>query len=251
MRFKSAALFVAIYLLLGGQGLASEYHDALTGMKFVYVKGGCYQVTRSGDADLVREGQSRELCVDDFWIGKYEVTQREWLQIIGRNPSKFKGDLRPVDTVSWDDAQAFVDQLSQKSSQAYRLPTEAEWIYAASGGEKQQAWGGTSEAGELADFAWYKENCNKTTHIVGSRRPNVLGLYDMTGNVWEWVQDYAGENPIRKGGSWANIDRFGRNDYRSVVPRGKKFSTYGFRVAITAQPLISTNQHQLSTIENH
>jgi formylglycine-generating enzyme len=196
--------------------------DPTTGMEFVFVKGGCFQMGdtfRSGDED---ERPVHEVCVDDFWIGKYEVTQAQWQQVMGNNPAYFKrGGNYPVEQVNWGDTQAYIDKLSAASGKRYRLPTEAEWEYAARSGGKQEKWAGTSNEGELGEYAWYNANSEKGTHPVGQKKPNRLGLYDMSGNVWEWCQDwydkgYYGKSPrdnpkgpengelvVLRGGGWS------------------------------------------------
>lgn len=131
-----------------------------------------------------------------FWLGKYEVTQAEWYKVMGNNPSDFKsekvgGDSRnhPVEKVSWDDAQSFIRRLNgMEDASSYRLPTEAEWEYSCRAGSTGDY------AGDLNAMAWYVNNADNTTHPVGQKLPNAWGLYDMHGNVWEWVQDWYGES---------------------------------------------------------
>jgi formylglycine-generating enzyme required for sulfatase activity len=130
-----------------------------------------------------------EVCVDGFWMGKTEVTQGQWKQVMGNNPAKFKkGDNYPVEKVSWPEIEKFIKKLSSSTTGAYkfRLPTEAEWEYACRSGGKQEKYAGGSE---LDQVAWYNGNSNRSTHAVATKAPNSLGLFDMNGNVHEWVVD--------------------------------------------------------------
>ena len=114
--------------------------------------------------------------------------------VMGNNPSRFKGGDRPVEQVSWKDVQQFISRLNEQSGQKFRLPTEAEWEYAARSGGRREKYAGTSQEGELGQYAWYFVNSGSQTHPVGEKRPNGLSLYDMSGNVWEWCADWYGEN---------------------------------------------------------
>ena len=129
---------------------------------------------------------------NDYYIGKYEVTQALWQAVMGNNPSNFKGDNLPVEQVSWDDCQEFISQLNRITGKTFRLPTEAEWEYAARGGKKSRGYQ-YSGSNNLSDVAWYLGNSDSKTHAVGSKQGNELGIYDMSGNVWEWCQDWYGE----------------------------------------------------------
>lgn len=182
------------------------FKDPTTGMEFVHVPGGCFQM-----GDTFGEGESdekpvHEVCVDNFYIGKYEVTQGEYRQITGKNPSRFMlGDRYPVDRVNWYDTQDFIERLSSRSSQNYRLPTEAEWEYAAREGGKKVRFGtgsdtiGSEEANfnALAEFKVSYSRSGKyleETVKVGTFPPNRLGIHDMSGNLWEWCQDWYDED---------------------------------------------------------
>ena len=129
---------------------------------------------------------------NDYYIGKYEVTQALWQTVMGNNPSKFKGDNLPVETVSWYDCQEFISKLNRITGKMFRLPTEAEWEYAARGGNKSRGYQ-YSGGNNVLDVAWVRDNSEKVTHAVGTKQPNELGIYDMSGNVWEWCQDWFGE----------------------------------------------------------
>lgn len=132
--------------------------------------------------------------VSDFSISKYEITQEQWVTIMGSNPSFFLGDSLPVDNVSYADVRQFVFKLSKITGKKYRMPTEAEWLYAARGGHKSQGYK-YSGSNNLDEVAWTKENSGKKTHEVGTKEPNELGIYDMTGNVMEWCYDNYGVYP--------------------------------------------------------
>lgn len=216
--------------------LSKDYTDPVTGMEMVYVKGGCYQMGDlwgDGDSD---EKPVHEVCVDDFYIGKHEVTQGQWKEIMGNNPSYFKdcGDNCPVEQVSWNDAQDYIKKLNRKTGKNYRLPTEVEWEYAARSGGKKEKWAGTSSESELGEYAWYRGNSGSKTRPVGQKRPNGLGIYDMSGNVWEWVGDWYHEkyyqyspkdNPKGPGEDW--------RDLKSRVVRGGSWGSFpgGVRAA--------------------
>jgi len=224
------------------------FKEPISGMEFVLVKGGCYQM---GSDLRALEGPVHEVCVDDFYLSKHEVTQEQWKTLMYRNYSYFKGRTRPVERVTWDDCQRFIGQLNSRSDVIFRLPTEAEWEYAARDGGRDERYAGTSDEVSLTDFAWHQVNSNRQTHMVGMKKPNRLGLHDMSGNVWEWCSDwydisyYANSqrnNPrgpsngihrVIRGGEWELPAGLARSTYREAAKPGSRRSDIGFRLALT------------------
>ena len=192
----------------------------------------------------------RTVTVPSFSIGKFEVTQREWQAIMGSNPSYFKGDTLPVEQVSWNDAQTFVARLSARTGKRYRLPSEAEWEYAARAGSTGDYSFG-NDPSQLGQHAWFRENSGRQTRPVGQKLANAFGLHDVHGNVWEWVQDcwnasYAGapldgsawergdcSRRLLRGGSWNFIPEFARAASRFRLDATVRGDDVGFRVART------------------
>lgn len=224
--------------------------DPITGMQFVLVKGGCYQMGDIFGAGAYDERPVHEVCISDFYIGKYEVTQGQWKKVMRKNPSCFKdcGDDCPVERVSWNDIQIFISKLNSKSGKNYRLPTEAEWEYAARSGGKKEKYSGTDSS--LDDYAWYGNHFGSKTHSVGEKKPNGLGIYDMSGNVAEWCSDWykeeyysdsPRENPKGPESGVCRVLRGCRwhcDDYGSRVTRREgyypedRFNYLGFRVVV-------------------
>ncbi|MCD2341058.1 formylglycine-generating enzyme family protein [Ideonella azotifigens] len=182
---------MAFSLLAAALGAsAARAEEVAATIEMVRVPGGCYKMGTQGYEK--HEQPIHNVCVSDFEIGKYEVTQAQWRAVMGVNPSKFAGcgDNCPVDKVSWLQAQEFVQKLSAQGKGMFRLPTEAEWEYACRSGGKDETWPGGVGASELGEVAWFnKAEAGKQTHPVGTKKANGLGLHDMAGNVWEWVQD--------------------------------------------------------------
>ena len=157
---------------------------------------------------LDREKPTHQVTLtNDYYIGKYEVTQALWKAVMGKNPSYFKGDNMPVEQVSWNDCQKFISKLNKITGKTFRLPTEAEWEYAARGGKKSRGYK-YSGSNNLSDVAWYDGG---ETHSVGLLQPNELGIYDMSGNVWEWCQDLVG-----KYNSWSQTNPIGPKTVSTV-----------------------------------
>ena len=163
-------------------------------IEFVWVPAGQFQMgSTSSDSDDDERPVTRVRISRGFWLGKYEITQAEWQAVVGFNPSRFSTcGLCPVETVSWYDVQDFIERLNgQAGGNFYRLPTEAEWEYAARAGTTADRYGNVDAV------AWHTGNSGERTHPVGEKLPNAWGLYDMLGNVWEWVEDWHGDYPGR------------------------------------------------------
>ena len=191
------------------------------------------------------EQPQHSVSIRTFSIGKYEVTQEQWYSVMGNLPSKFKGRTLPVEQVSWDDVQEFIEKLSAKTGKKYRLPSEAEWEYSArSGSQTEFSFGNSGD--DLEKYAWFTNNSSNQTHPVGEKQPNAFGLFDMHGNVWEltqdcWVENYIGAPidgsarywdgcwKVLRGGSWANFPQSLRSSLRNKTTRSV-FSNEGFRV---------------------
>jgi formylglycine-generating enzyme required for sulfatase activity len=227
-----------------------NYTDPETGMEFVLVKGGCYQMGDTFGDGSDDEKPVHEVCVDDFYIGKYEVTQGQWRTIRGNNHSYFSncGDNCPVEQVSWNDIQDYIRILNQQTGKTYRLPTEAEWEYAARSGGKSEKYSGGNNVDSVA---WYKANAGSQTHPVGRKQPNGLGIYDMSGNVWEWCNDIYDEhyyrnsprdNPrgpssgslrVLRGGPWGRSADYARAADRNWNDPVDGVDFHGFRLVRT------------------
>ena len=170
--------------------------------------------------------------VNSFYMGRYPVTQKEWKYVIGDSPSEFKGDNHPVDSVSWDDTQEFLEKLNEITGETYRLPTEAEWEYAARGGNQSKGYK-FSGSNNPKEVAWYKDNSEEATHSVGALKPNELGIFDMSGNVWEWCQDWSDEDEdtkVLRGGSWYSDDYFCEVSIRNYYNPDFRYNLLGFRL---------------------
>ena len=219
----------------------------------VAVEGGTFQMGAPDDDTEAWEDEwpQHAVTLSDFYIGETEVTQALWKAVTLGNPSLFKGDQRPVEQVSWDECQIFIRMLNSKTGQTFRLPTEAEWEYAARGGNQSKGYK-YSGSNDIDIVAWYLSNSDNKTHEVGTKTANELGLFDMTGNVWEWCQDrfgyYGSEaqtNPtgpetgsfrMYRGGGRGTSAKDCRVSVRGSQPPSDRQGSYpGLRLAMSAQ----------------
>jgi formylglycine-generating enzyme required for sulfatase activity len=264
----------------GEKAIVFTYKDPSLGMEFVYVQGGCYQMGDTFGDGFTSEKPVHEVCVKDFALAKYDVTVSEFRKFtiatgykteaeeVGgcgvlngskwewdisrnwRNPGFNQDDSQPVVCVSWNDAESFINWLSKVSGTRYRLPTEAEWEYAARSGGKREKYAGGNDVNAVA---WYYDNDGGTAHHVGTKQPNGLGLYDMSGNVLQWVQDWYDENyyhdscrsnpqgpgsgheRVLRGGAWSDEPAYVRAARRSWKSPSHRGSLLGFRLALSAR----------------
>ncbi|MBU0673781.1 MAG: formylglycine-generating enzyme family protein [Proteobacteria bacterium] len=259
-----SVLFLLMVLLLVIDSVQAE-EVVFGGNELVLVTGGCFQMGDLYGDGFVDELPVHKVCLDDFYLGKFEVTQWQWQTVMdGENPARFKkGGDYPVERVSWEDSRIFIRELSRLTGYAFRLPTEAEWEYACrSGGKIQKYCGGDS----LESVGHYRNNSGYSTHPVGVLKPNSLGIYDMSGNVWEWVQDYyvkdyfnrTGQNPqgpengvfrVSRGGSWDYDPLFARASARNRSWPDKGFFSLGFRLALSKSDAEGVNEPTLGIVD--
>ncbi|MBF0626556.1 MAG: SUMF1/EgtB/PvdO family nonheme iron enzyme, partial [Magnetococcales bacterium] len=227
--------------------------EPVTGMEFVAVPGGTFEMgCGAGQSDCAADQKpAHRVSLGGFELGKHEVTQGQWRAVMGSNPADFGacGDNCPVEQVSWDDVQGFLARLNGRGDRCrYRLPTEAEWEYACRSGGRPEQYCGGSDGDRLA---WHDGNSGGETHPVGTKAPNGLGLYDMSGNVWEWVADWYGDsyyagsprdNPpgpptgsarVRRGGSWLYGPANAQSAVRDRDAPGSRYDGLGVRLART------------------
>ena len=212
----------------------------------IKVDGGTF--TMGATSEHKDEKSTHQVTLSSYYIGETEVTQALWTAVMGNNPSEFNGDNLPVENVSWEDCQTFIGKLNGLTGKRFRLPTEAEWEYAARGGNRSnhtQYSGGS----RIDDVAWYGGNSGNKTHSVKTKKPNELGLYDMSGNVWEWCQDWKGSyssnaqtNPTGpgsgyhrgyRGGGLNFSERYCRSSYRDCFTPADGSSYLGLRLVLS------------------
>ena len=249
----AAIAFVAVMLLRSEPTSTLEPvrpQSNLPEIEMVYVEGGTFTMgatSEQGSDAYDNEKPAHSVTLDGYYIGKYEVTQELWKAVMGSNPSNFKGDNLPVENVSWNDVQEFLRKLNAMTGKSYRLPTEAEWEFAARGGNSSRGYK-YSGSNSIGSVAWYWENSGSRTHAVGTKSPNELGIYDMSGNVLEWCQDWKGgyssspqRNPkgpnsgsgrVFRGGSWYSLAGSCRVSLRYNCAPGDRNSRLGFRLAL-------------------
>lgn len=240
MKLTTFAIISLLAFLVPLPPTSSAQPAAPEGM--VFIEGGCFEMgSNTGEPD---EKPVHKVCLEDFYIDQYEVTQAAFEKETGKNTSYFKGCSDcPVEQVDWKEAGSFCGKMGK------RLPTEAEWEYAARSGGKKEKYAGINDELDIDDYAWFGHNSGSKTHPVGQKKPNALELYDIGGNVWEWVADWYGasyysespeQNPngptsgdkrVLRGGSWFNNSDYLRASNRGYdTPDSRVFLT-GFRCA--------------------
>lgn len=234
-----------------GQRLAKDLVFNISGVSFImnYVEGGSFMMGASDSYTDYDERPQHKVTLNSYFMGETLVTQALWKEVMNDNPSKFGGDNLPVENVSWDECQDFISKLNAITGKTFTLPTEAQWEYAARGGaiSRNKLYSGGDN---ILLVAWHADNSDRQTHPVGLKAPNELGLYDMSGNVWEWCSDYysdyyyknspknnphgpiSGKNRVLRGGSWECSPRYCRITQRIDYRQGYRNSFIGLRLAL-------------------
>ena len=245
-----------VNLIINGGGESEDSNQTFTvnGVSFdmIAVEGGTFTMgatSEQGSDAYNDESPTHQVTLSSYYIGKTEVTQELWQAVMGSNPSYFLDTNLPVEKVSWEDCQIFIAKLNALTGKYFRLPTEAEWEYAARGGSKSQGYK-YSGSNTVDDVAWYPSNSSSKTHPVATKAPNELGIYDMSGNVLEWCRDWysssyyssssqynptgpaSGSRRVYRGGSWGSSARLCRVSYRDYNGPSYRFYNLGLRLAL-------------------
>ena len=218
--------------------------------EMVRVEGGTFRMGATSEQEDEADSDEKPVhgvTLSSYYIGKTEVTQALWQAVMGSNPSRFEGSDLPVECVSWNDCQEFIQKLNRLTGRNFRLPTEAEWEFACRGGNNSRGYK-YSGSNNLGSVAWYEDNSGGQTHPVGTKAPNELGIFDMSGNVWEWCNDWYGNytsnsqtNPtgsqsgsdrVYRGGSWYGIARNVRSSNRDYINPANRNYDLGLRLAL-------------------
>lgn len=251
-------LILCCSLWMGSSKVCAQNDDLIilangVSFKMISVEGGSFYMGCSSEEYncFDAEAPQHHVTLSNYYIGETEVTQALWNVVMDNNPSLSIGDNLPVDNVSWNDCQNFILKLNKLTGKKFRLPTEAEWEYAARGGKFHENYE-YSGSDDLNTVAWNWDNSSEDTHPVKTKSPNALGIYDMSGNVWEWCNDWydenyysisssynplgpsSGEKRVMRGGSWCNTDEGRVSRRRAILPSysGGRYG-YGFRLALS------------------
>ncbi len=252
---KTLIVIAAICISYLNNGYSQEALASFTDCdecpEMIVIPAGSFQMgslSAAGSSGEFEELPRHTVEIKAFSLGRYEITQKQWLAVMGNNPSVNQGPRLPVENISWEDAQDFVHKLSEKTGKQYRLPTEAEWEFAARAGSSTLYSFGDDES-ELEVHAWTEKNAGGSSHPVGMKKPNAFGLFDMHGNVWErtedcWHIDYEAapqdgsawtsgdcSRRVVRGGSWINLPQFHRSAYRFRYSPSSRYEFIGLRIA--------------------
>ena len=245
MMISFMTLFLIILGCSSNRSMTIDLGDGIK-MEMVLINEGTF--TMGSDYDMGEEDESplRNITITKpFYIGKYEVTQEQWKQIMGTNPSQYKGPKNPVDTVSWNDCRIFLEKLSTKTGRQFGLPTEAQWEYSCRAGTTTK-WSFGKTDDKAGEYAWFRDNSQNKTHPAGGKKPNMWGLYDMHGNLGEWCSDFyinpyshkdlidpkgpeTGDSRVIRGGAWGDSPDNIRSAYRNCNGPDGANDGIGFR----------------------
>lgn len=264
IKIKMKKMLLTIFLIFAfvlpvsavgtNENLLIDLGDSVT-IEMVKIQHATFLMGSAEDSRYSNEGPVHTVTITkDYYIGKYEVTQGQWTKIMGRNPSYFKlSNNHPVEMVSWYDIcdnGGFLEKINTLTGKTFRLPTEAEWEYACRAGTQTQFyWNAESLDKLIENYAWYNDNSNSTTHPVGQKLPNTFGLHDMSGNVWEWCNDYyesyvkaaefnpsgpvKGSSRVLRGGAWHDYTNNCRSAFRDYCAPSYSRRDRGFRLALS------------------